>query len=1326
VSETASPAAHTNRLIDSTSPYLLQHAHNPVDWYPWGEEALRRAKAEDKPILLSIGYSACHWCHVMERESFEDERIAALMNESFVCVKVDREERPDLDEIYMAATQAMTGHGGWPMTVFLTPGQQPFFAGTYFPPEDKYGRPGFATLLRNIAQLWREKKSDLESQAAQLSEHLRQAMRPAAPLPVGAAELDKAVSQYAADFDPRFGGFGHAPKFPPSTGLLLLLRHHRRVAGRAASEVGPGVLDAEHTLEMVRRTLDGMARGGMYDQIGGGFCRYSVDERWLVPHFEKMLYDNALLARVYVEAFQTTGEPFYRMIATEILDYVLREMTSPEGGFYSATDADSEGEEGKFFVWTPKEIEDVLGREEARRFCAYYDITEEGNWEGKSIPNVRRTVEQVAASLGIEPDDLRRSIEEGRRQVYEARLKRVAPGLDDKILTAWNGLLIGALAEGARVLGEARYLEAAQRAAMFIRTRLARPDAGLFRTYRAGKAHLDAYLEDYAYLADALIDLYEAGGDVGHLFEAQRLAERMIADFGDQDGDEAAGDGGSASGGFFSTARQHEKLLLRHREGADGATPSANAVAAHALARLSFHFDREDLRQTAMRALAAYGRTIARMPRAFATSLIVVDFLLEGPVELAFVGTPGDAAFDALRREAVRHYLPNRIIGHLDPGAERATGAPRGQRTTSSGRAEAYDLPLLAGKTLVDGRPALYVCRNFACQAPITDPAQVAAGLLQPEGAPAGERGNGSGPGSARQRVIGSFLQGGATPGDTAAYAAHHIVNLGTDAYGPLGSTGLTISRLGFGGYRVDDETPEHREALQMALERGINLIDTSTNYTGGGSERLIGAVLAEQVRGGSLRREEVVVVTKVGYVQGENLALAREREAAGQPFPEMVKYIDGVWHSIHPEFLRAQLARSLARLGLETVDVCLLHNPEYFLSDAKRLGEVDRAGRAGPHPGEKRPGKEGAGRGQERSGQAAGAGRPLILAPDGIPAPTDGTDLETTRREFYRRIREAFRYLESEVGAGRIHWYGVSSNTVAAPDADPEGTSLARMLQAAREAGGEEHHFRVLQLPMNLFEAEAVLELKEGLVVRQTVLDYARGEGVAVLVNRPLNAIAGGTMLRLADVEVDEPVPGVELEAQLQTVANLEDEYRREIAGHLRARPGRPPPEDLFRWSEQLRQLPPHLQSLDQWEQIESAAILLPLTQIVAALERSLKGKPAEKWPAWRDRYLVELQRLLDEIRRGAAEKSRVASEAIAAAIDPHITEDHRVHPLSRKALWVLASTPGVSAVLNGMREAEYVEDALEVLRWPPLPDVTRVYRSVRALQIRAAAAMR
>ncbi len=673
-----------NHLAGETSPYLLQHAKNPVDWYPWGPEALERARRENKPIFLSIGYAACHWCHVMERESFENEALAALLNRHFVSIKVDREERPDVDEVYMAATVALSGGGGWPMSVFLLPDQQPFFAGTYFPPTDRHGRPGFATLLERIAELWEKDADALRVDAAALGAHVRGGFATQAPGAVGTREIGAAAEALSRAFDPVHGGFGAAPKFPPSSALRLLILYHRRSGDTQA-------------LAMVRTTLDAMKNGGIYDQLGGGFARYSTDERWLVPHFEKMLYDNAELSRAYLEAFQVTRDPEYERIVRETLDYVVREMQGPDGGYFSATDADSEGEEGKFFVWTLDELKAVLEREAAEHFAYVYDVSPGGNWEGRSILHRAHGVEDAAVALGLSPATLQSSLAASRERLYAARAERVPPLLDDKVIAAWNGLMIDAMAEGFRVLRDRRYLESAERAARYATTTLARPDGGLFRTAREGRAHLDAYLEDYAYLGDALITLFEASGRRTWLDHAKRLAGRLVSDFGD------------AGGAFFATGKDHEVLVARPRDGHDGALPNANAVAARLLARLSRHLGDPERATRAREALEAYGGLVKRAPRAFATTLVAADLLENPPVELAVVGHAGDVAREALEAEIGRHYLPNRIVALLDPDE------PKGE-----------PLPLLEGKTLVGGCAALYVCRRFACAAPVTSPADVA------------------------------------------------------------------------------------------------------------------------------------------------------------------------------------------------------------------------------------------------------------------------------------------------------------------------------------------------------------------------------------------------------------------------------------------------------------------------------------------------------------------------------------------------------------------------------------------------------------------------
>jgi uncharacterized protein YyaL (SSP411 family) len=554
----------TNRLLHETSPYLKQHAHNPVDWYPWGEEALLRARELDRPIFLSIGYSACHWCHVMEHESFEDPEVGKLLNDNFISIKVDREERPDLDQIYMTAVQILTRHGGWPMSVFLTPDLKPFYGGTYFPPEDRHQLPSFKRVVVSIAEAWRDRRADVLAGAANLTENIQLSMH----LEPGAGQLGtellrRALDELARRFDQRHGGFGAAPKFPHPMDLRLLLRLAQRFDGDLAQG-------------MATKTLDHMAMGGMYDQLGGGFHRYSTDAEWLVPHFEKMLYDNALLSIAYLEAFQATGKPFYRDVVEETLAYVLREMTSPDGPFYSTQDADSEGVEGKFFVWSLAEVEQVLGRDEARLFADIFDITSDGNWEGHNIPHRSRGYDQEAKLHRMTEDELRRRLELSKRKLFEARSKRVRPGRDEKILTAWNGLMIAAFAQAAQVLARPEYTQAAARASEFVLGHMRAPDGRLLRTTGAGaQPKLNGYLEDYSYIIDALVSLYETTFEPRWIKSAQELAQVMVDQFWD-DGE----------GGFFFTGKNHETLIARTKDPHDNATPSGNAVAVTGLLRL--------------------------------------------------------------------------------------------------------------------------------------------------------------------------------------------------------------------------------------------------------------------------------------------------------------------------------------------------------------------------------------------------------------------------------------------------------------------------------------------------------------------------------------------------------------------------------------------------------------------------------------------------------------------------------------------------------------------------------------------------------------------
>ena len=681
---------HTNRLSEETSPYLLQHAHNPVDWYPWGEEALARARAEDKPILLSIGYSACHWCHVMERESFEDEATARLMNDNFVNIKVDREERPDIDQIYMSAVQMMLGQGGWPLTVFLTPQLVPFYGGTYFPPADRHGLPGFPRLLTGVADAYRSQPEEVAQTVASVLNELRKmsAARGSDDAAPDAGLLESAARGFSRGYDPRHGGFGGAPKFPASMGLEFLLRWHKRAGD-------------EEALAMVTHTCRMMAGGGMYDQLGGGFHRYSVDARWLVPHFEKMLYDNALLSRLYLQVFQATGDPFFRRVAEETLDYVAREMTDAAGGFYSSQDADSEGVEGKFFVWSLEEVERLLGPEDARNFAAYYDVTETGNFEEANILNVPRPGAEVASGLGVEPARLDESLARGREILFAAREGRVKPGRDEKVIAAWNGMMLKSFAEAAAVLGRADYREIAVRNADFLLTRLVR-DGLLLHVYKDGRAKHVAFHDDYACVASGLLALYETTGEVRWLRETLAITERMIDEFWDE-----------GDGGFFFTGRSGEALIIRNKDFFDNATPSGNSVAAELLLRLSALTANETYSRKAVTIMRLMRDALARHPSAFGRLLAALDFYLSTPKEIAVVGDAGDEDFSRLTAEVWRRYLPNKIVALASDADEEARGL----------------VPLLRERGKVEGRATAYVCENYTCQRPVNDSSELASQL---------------------------------------------------------------------------------------------------------------------------------------------------------------------------------------------------------------------------------------------------------------------------------------------------------------------------------------------------------------------------------------------------------------------------------------------------------------------------------------------------------------------------------------------------------------------------------------------------------------------
>ncbi|MCY3574701.1 MAG: thioredoxin domain-containing protein [Chloroflexi bacterium] len=686
-----------NRLKDESSPYLLQHADNPVDWHPWGATAFQLAREQDKPVLLSIGYSACHWCHVMAHESFEDAATAAMMNALFVNIKVDREERPDVDDIYMGAVQALAGQGGWPLTAFLLPDGRPFYGGTYYPKTPRYGMPSFTQLLHGIHDAYRKRRQELEQQAASLHQALRRDV-----IAIGRPDdsglnptmLNTAAAKLMEGMDREQGGFGSQPKFPNPISLEFLLRQHARTGDTEA-------------LRLVTFTLGKMAAGGIYDQIGGGFARYSVDAHWLVPHFEKMLYDNAQLSRLYLHVWQITRDESFRAIAEDILDYILREMTAPAGGFYSATDADSEGEEGRFFVWTIDEAREALsplGEElpRALEICIEtFGMSARGNFEGANILHLPRPLRKTAAELGMPLPELESALEQIKARLYAVRSERMPPGLDDKILCSWNGLMLASLAEAARVFGRADYLAAAQRAGDFLLRQMLREGSRLWRSHKAGHSKLNGYLEDYANLIDALLELYQATYAERYFSAAQQLADAALQHFHADDG------------GFYDTSADHEKLIVRPRNLQDNVTPSGNGMLATQLLRLAAYTGEARYADAAREVLRKLSDVMPQVPQAFAQSLIAVDSLVSGFAEVALVGGLESAKVQEVLRELRQPYRPNLISAQQPDDA-----APSA-------------IPLLQGRKLLNGRTTVYVCRDFACRLPVHSASETAALLAE-------------------------------------------------------------------------------------------------------------------------------------------------------------------------------------------------------------------------------------------------------------------------------------------------------------------------------------------------------------------------------------------------------------------------------------------------------------------------------------------------------------------------------------------------------------------------------------------------------------------
>jgi len=673
----------TNRLAKEKSPYLLQHAHNPVDWFPWGEEAFQKAQKENKPIFLSIGYSTCHWCHVMEKESFEDEEIAKILDANFISIKVDREERPDVDNIYMQAVMAMIGSGGWPLSCFLTPDREPFYGGTYFPPEDKYGVPSFKKVLLSVAEAWKSQREELVKSASSITDFLQKETESDTSLKLSKELLDKAFKEYAARFDSVYGGFGSAPKFPSPHNLSFLLRYYHRTKETQA-------------LEMVEKTLQKMAYGGIHDHIGGGFHRYSTDARWLVPHFEKMLYDQATLSKAYLEAYQVTKKPLYAEAARDIFKYVLRDMTDKEGGFYSAEDADSEGEEGKFYVWRPEEIKQILAEKEFEVFNSFYAVNDLGNFEHKtSILNITAPPEEFANKNEISLSKLNEILEKGKEKLFSARKKRIHPHKDDKILTDWNGLMISSLAYGSQVLGDQTYLTTAKKAADFILAKLQK-DGKLLKRYREGEAAIPAYLDDYAFFIAGLIDLYEASFEVKYLKEAVRLTQNKVDLFWDAE-----------NFGFFFSGKNNEELISKTKEFYDGAIPSGNSIAVMNLLKLGRLTMNMDWEKKAGDMLQKFSSAIEKQPSAYAQMLCGLDFHLGPAKEIVIAGNFSSPEASEILRTINQRFLPNKVMAFHSDG--------------QAGEELEKLIPFAEGFKMQGGKTTAYVCENYVCKRPVNE-----------------------------------------------------------------------------------------------------------------------------------------------------------------------------------------------------------------------------------------------------------------------------------------------------------------------------------------------------------------------------------------------------------------------------------------------------------------------------------------------------------------------------------------------------------------------------------------------------------------------------
>lgn len=1179
------------------------HKKTSITWYPWGNEAFAQARALGRPVLVSIGSSSCHHSQVMHRDCFLNSAVVKKLNRDFICIEVDKYERPDVDRSFQNVAVALSGRGGWPLSIFLTPGGEPFFAANFLSRDDQPERPGFVSLLKRIGDLWNDDRESLVAQAKRLSEHLKSRAVLPDPRPISEDALRACESALRRDFDPSFGGFGRAPKFPPISALNLLLRRFRRSGDSTV-------------LEMVTRSLDGMMTGGLYDHLAGGFFRYSVDRSWARPRFEKLLAENALLARLYLEAFQVTKFAPYRRVVVETLEFLLREMQSPTGGFFSALSAESENQEGKYYLLDATEVEEVVGKASAGHFCAFFGIDAK-----KSVPQIRTQMSEVAELFAMHEEDLKVSIEDSRAQLLIARQDRVAPDLEDTLVSAHNGYALDAFAFAGMVLGESRYLECAQRIADSLlwtpKSEGGHLDADfhLYRESRAGEVRLSAFLEDYAVCAQGLLTLHEAGAGHRYLELSKNLTEALLENF--------KCNGSSAL--KFSRDPQETLLITDELNARDSSVGNETATVILLLSRLAAHTDRSEWTERAKDLAVAFGLRAHQDPRSYCALLCAVDSLLDPHFGVVVCNLAESKEDTELLSSVFSQYSPNQLILRTSLMQKDVSALPTLLREN-----EQFSLQLFQGSS----------CK------PVSERASLLLALAEQEEWRDAER---------RSELGRKQLPGRATTAGTDALERQS--RLPSGAYRKWEN--LSVSRLGIGGHRLGIDLPSHREAVLAALRGGINLIDTSPSFAFGDSERVIGKVIEDLVEAGELCREGLVVISKVGVLLGDEAdvlaglsqsedgalpegAVPLQAEAMRQERTSQLALLKTGAFCISPRAIRRQITRSLSRLGLAHIDFCLVQSPEHLLN-------------------------------------AGGS-----------------------RKKLRSLLLRAFETLEQEITAGRIGAYGVQSNTVAQSEQPSLRIELDWLLSIAEEAGKQSHHFRLIEVPINLQERGAFATSNSNAL---SLVETARARDVAVLATRPLSCFMEGALLRLSEPKISEDGASADsLKKARYRVASLEAEFETTLAVQLRlskmidGRAVLPVSGALGGTLEKVR-------TREQFDLAEATLFTPQLRQLIAQLDTAFRGSSAGPWIKFREHYIKAVGTWLAAVREMATEENRrllgVVDESLASDVSSPFSAyaASRTLPWQQRALHCVIDAEGVSAALVGLRSPDQVENALKTL---------------------------